>query len=176
MNPKIERQFKQLEKLKNMFEQKVKGLSSEKINKKPKGDNWSIGQVYYHLFLVEEGTYKYLTEKTKEINSITDSGLKSWYRTTLLKLFLWFPFKFKAPRTVSDSIPDEIDFDSLMTDWNLLREKISLLLHAQEERHLKRKIFKHPRIGYINFYQTIEFIESHHRHHIKQINDLLSNK
>jgi hypothetical protein len=176
MNPKIEGQFKRLEKLKNEFAQKVKGLSLERINKKPDGNKWSIGQVYYHLFLVEEGTYKYLTEKTKEINNISDSGLKSWYRTALLKIFLWLPVKFKAPRTVSDSIPEFIDFDRLMGDWNMLREKLSLLLHAQEERHLRRKIFKHPRIGYINFYQTLEFIESHHRHHIKQINDLLSNK
>ncbi len=175
MNPGIKKRFDKLESQKSILINKVQNLDDEQINRKVNGDGWTLGQVYYHLYLVEDGTFNYITDKVKEITSINNTSMKSGYRNLLLKLFLGLPLKFKAPKRVSDSIPDHINIEIVISDWTLVREKFNLLLSAQEDHYLSKKVFKHPRIGYINFFQTLEFIEAHHQHHFRQINNLLSN-
>ncbi|MTI39573.1 DinB family protein, partial [Fulvivirga lutimaris] len=159
---------------KSVLVDKVKNLDDEQINSKVNSDGWTLGQVYYHLFLIEDGTFKSIAKKVKEITTLESGGLKSMYRIYLLKIFLALPLKFRAPRLVSDSIPDTIDIKEVLKNWDEIRDKFSLLLAAQDDRFLKKKVFKHPRVGYIDFYQTIEFIEAHHQHHFRQINNLLS--
>uniref|UniRef100_UPI00404B7F70 DinB family protein n=1 Tax=Fulvivirga sp. TaxID=1931237 RepID=UPI00404B7F70 len=174
MNPGIKKRFNKLQDQKKVLVDKVQNLNHEQINSKVNSDGWTLGQVYYHLFLVEDGTFKYLANKVKEISALESRDIKSTYRFWLLKFFLAMPWKYKAPRTVSETIPDDIDIEEVLSNWTDIRDKFSLLLTAQEDRFLKKKVFKHPRIGYIDFYQTIEFIEAHHRHHLRQINNLLS--
>lgn len=174
MNPGIKKRFDKLQDQKNVLVDKVQNLDDEKINSKVNGDGGTLGQVYYHLFLVEEGTLRYMADKVKEISAIERAGMKSWYSSVLLKFFLAMPWKYKAPRRVSESIPEQVDIKKVIEDWTQIRDRFNLLLTAQEDKYLSKKIFKHPRIGYINFFQTLEFIEAHHQHHFRQINNLLS--
>lgn len=175
MNPGLKKRFDKLQNQKNVLINKVQNLNDEQVNRKVNSDGWTLGQVYYHLYLVEEGTFRYMADKVKEITAIDNVGVKSWWRSILLKFFLAMPWKYKAPRRVSDSIPNEVNITEVLADWTRIREKFHLLLNAQDDQHLSKKIFKHPRIGYINFFQTLEFIEAHHQHHFRQINNLLSN-
>jgi hypothetical protein len=175
MNPGLKIRFDKLQDQKAVLVDKVQNLDNQQINSKANGDGWTLGQVYYHLFLVEEGTFRYMADKVKEIAAIDKAGFKSQWRSLLLKVFLAMPWKYKAPSRVSDSIPDEVDIKRVIEDWTQVRDKFHLLLSAQDDQYLSKKIFKHPRIGYINFYQTLEFIKAHHQHHFRQINNLLSN-
>lgn len=175
MNQSLKRRFDKLEDQKKVLVDKVQNLDNEQINSKANGDGWTLGQVYYHLYLVEDGTFKYMAEKVKEINIIDNAGLKSSWRSLVLKVSLALPIKYRAPKRVSDSIPDQVDIHKVINDWTQNREKFKLLLNAQEDKYLSKKVFNHPRVGYINFFQTIEFIEAHHQHHFRQINNLLSN-
>jgi hypothetical protein len=175
MNAKINKQFQRLEILKANLLKQAKNIDSDQFNQKPSPTQWSLGQVLHHLYLVEEGSYQYIAKKTKGIDDIEKSGFKEAWRNFLLRLMLVLPIKFKAPRVVSESMPEIVDYEKLVSDWSATRERIGTLLNTLEDSQLKLKLFKHPKAGYLNIIQTIGFVHAHHLHHLKQINGLLSN-
>ncbi|HNP20143.1 MAG TPA: DinB family protein [Fulvivirga sp.] len=174
MNSKIKIQFDKLEVLKTKLLDQLTKFNDDQINFKPAPDQWSLGQVMFHLHLVEQRVFEYISNKSQDTASLNETGLKESWRMFLLHLFLKFPIKFKAPKVVADAMPDSINMEQLRIDWQSHREQMKELLNNQDEKHLHLKIFKHPRIGYINMFQTMSFINAHHRHHLKQINGLLS--
>ncbi len=176
MNATIAKQFSKLKNFKIKVLIKSQSLNNEQLNSKPDAKSWSLAQVYYHLYLVELRTHHFISSKVKEINALDKTGIKEKWRLWLMNLFLKLPIKFKAPQTVSDDIPNTIDLEKLKGDWENLQMSFKLLLSVQNDQDLEKKIFKHPRIGYLNFYQTLDFLLAHHKHHLKQINGLLSKK
>ncbi len=174
MNSKIKLQFNKLEELKTNLLDQLSKLSDQEINFKPEPDQWSLGQVMFHLYLVEQRIVEYISKKSQDADNLEKTGVKEAWRNSLLHLLLKLPLKFKAPKVVVDAMPDSINMKQLANDWELNRNGLEELLNKQQDKHLHLKIFKHPRVGYINMFQTMSFIYAHHQHHLKQINGLLS--
>ena len=76
--------------------------------------------------------------------------------------------KAKAPKSV---VPEEIiTKDDILLKIEKAKEKIANL------KNLPRKAnFNHPYFGNLNLKQTIKFLNLHIEHHLKIINDILSN-
>lgn len=174
MNPKVKQKFQALEEQRSLLYKMTDHLTDDQANIKPKDNGWSLAQVYYHIYLIESNTFDYLSHKIKEGVEVPKSGFKEWYRSTLLKFFLKLPIKYRAPRRVSEPIPEEVDFKEVKTKWAEVREGMKLLLEVLTPQQIESQMFTHPRIGKINIYQTLEFLKDHHHHHLPQIKNRLS--
>ncbi|QSE97976.1 DinB family protein [Fulvivirga lutea] len=175
MNAKVKEKFQSLEYQKEYLLVMTADVSEAQANKKFDEGQWSLAQTLFHLYLVEQKTFEDISKRIKNNQKAENVGIKEKFRHSLLKLFLKLPIKYKAPRTVSEPIPEVVNLEELKSDWANLRESFRLLLSIQTDSQLELKLFKHPRVGYLNLIQTIEFIKAHHKHHLAQIKRLLSN-
>ncbi len=82
------------------------------------------------------------------------------------------PLKFKAPKVVVDQTSKETDFNKLTEEWDKVRGELKGLLDRIEDRHLKRKIYKHVRVGMLNIQHALKFLGEHVGHHAPQIKRL----
>lgn len=174
MNSKVKQKFQALEDQRSLLYKITDHLTDDQANMKAQNNGWSLAQIYYHIYLIESNTFDYLSHKLKEEKDIPESGVKEWCRSILLKFLLKLPVKYKAPRKVSEPIPDKVEFDDLKQKWNETREAIKLLLEVLTPQQLDSQMFRHPRMGHINIYQTLDFLKDHHEHHLPQIKNRLS--
>ncbi len=174
MNAKVKQKFETLEELRKYLYDVTQDLSEEEVNINFEFGKWSIAQLFYHLYLVDKGTFEAVTNRMKLQVNHHQSGLKEKLRMKLLEFLLSMPLKFKAPKHVSQSIPEEVDFNKLKEDWVDVRQGWQLLLNVQNDEQLKYTLFKHPVIGPIDIFQTLDFIKAHHKHHLPQVKRLLS--
>ena len=174
MNPKVKQKFQALEEQRSLLYKMTDHLTDDQANIKPKDNGWSLAQVYYHIYLIESNTYDYISYKIKEGAHVPKAGFKEWSRYMLLKISLGLPIKYRAPRKVSEPIPDVVKFNELKESWSEKRESFKLLLEVMSPEQLHSQMFNHPRVGRINIFQTLEFLRDHHHHHLPQIKNRLS--
>lgn len=174
MKNKLENKLTRLYESRQKLLSKLEKFTSEQLNHQPDNKEWSIAQVLHHLYLVERLSLNYMTEKSSEIDELSRTGFKERWRSFLLKLALKLPLKFKAPSTVKESIPDRVDIEKLKTDWETTYKEFKTFIAEFPTSAYHAKIFRHPRVGKINIFQTLSFIQDHFDHHLPQINRLLS--
>lgn len=174
MNDKLRKQLTRLENSRLQLKNKVAAISPEHINESVIDNHWTLGQVLYHLYLVDRLTLQAMQERVKEGKVTSKISLKHKWRALLLKIALRLPLKFRAPSSVEKGIPDKVVFDELMLDWQKTREELKNFIEQLPTDSYDMKIFRHPRIGMINLYQTLAFIQDHFDHHLPQIKNLLS--
>ncbi|MBL6447525.1 DinB family protein [Fulvivirga sp. 29W222] len=176
MDKHLHSYFERLESSKNKLLSLVEGASHEKLNAKPNDQKWSALQVLYHMKEAEKLPLAYMKKKTLDPDALYPSTMKQKFRSYLLRIFLFLPVKFEAPRVVKEGMPEEITLEELKTDWDNVREDMHEFLDNLAPALHNKKIFKHPRIGMINIRQTMEFFQSHFDHHVPQVKSLIKNK
>ena len=174
MDAKVSQKFQSLEVLRQYLVTIADELTQEQANEIIITDKWTLGQQLYHLYLVEKATFESISSRLKEERRHKKTGFKERYRMFLLKIALGLPLKFKAPPVVADSIPENVDVAKLKTEYENLSAGWELLLNVLSQDQLHIRLFKHPVIGPINILQTLDFLKAHLKHHLPQINGLLS--
>lgn len=175
MNTEVKNAFQRIEANRLALLDKMSTFSDEKLNQKPAPESWSAMQTAYHLVMAETSTLSYLEKKIQAKDSVKAAGIKSVFRSALLKLFLFLPFKVKAPKIV-ENVPDFKPFTALKQDWDKTRKNLESLLETLTDKDVKRELFKHPLAGKMNILQMLEFINDHLVRHIKQIDRCLASK
>jgi hypothetical protein len=166
----------ELEKPFNAFEEqrvgllsKLSALSKEQLHFKPAPDSWSIVETLHHLYLSELGTYQYMRKKMQVIENLPFSGYKHAIKMFLLKMFLRSDKKFKVPGNARVHPTGDVSLGDLTEQWNHLRDNLAQLLDTFDVKSARKLVFRHPVIGYINVHQTLEFLQEHFNHHLKQL-------
>ena len=148
----------------------LSSLNQAQLNYSKKG--WSIKEILYHTWLVEESSEKYIRTKTKFPETILKIKCSTYLRLFLVKLFLQLGLKAKAPMA-TQLFPKEINLKELNNKWATSRRSFDSLITELKEKKLNNKaVFRHPLIGIININLTLAFFEFHFKHHQKQINTL----
>lgn len=171
MDSRLQRQFEQMEAVRESIFEMLKFYSPEQLAFKPAPDKWSVIQVLQHLLISEQGTYRYLTRKN-QAESLPAAGWGAGGRSLLLNLVLKSPLRFKAPENLPQPEGD-LPFDVLMREWQVVREALRGFAQTFPPERLKSAIFRHPFAGYFNLSQTFKFIDKHVRHHRRQIRRIL---
>lgn len=169
MLPKIEQKKDALHKtLKQLF--KYTDMLEPSVLHAKKGEAWSAAQVLYHLWLSESGTVGYLKKKLDDPAARKEkAGLGASLRAFALRRALQSRrAKFKAPSIVSD-IPEKPDYPTLKADYLAVREELYKVLERFDRETSGSAIFKHPRAGKINIFQTLDFLQDHLERHADQI-------
>ncbi len=175
MKEKTQRIFDRLEAQRGRIIDEYGHLTTDQLRYKPAPDQWNLLQVLRHLVTAEQQSLIYIQRKMKIHENIPKAGLESYVRHLLLKIALYLPIKFKAPKiaAVHEEYPD---FETMISEWEATRSELQILLEKSDSKILAKELYKHPRAGLMNMKQALEFFESHIKHHQKQINRLIADQ
>jgi len=169
MNPKLEQHLNRLDKSLDELISYLDGLSSDVLHRK-KDEKWSAAQVFQHLHDSEAGTVGYLAKKLQTpISEIPSGGLSSLVRSRMLSRALRSRTnQFRVPKALSE-VADKPDYEKLRESYLKTRAELRTHLAPLRKNELRRAYFKHPRVGRLTIYQTLEFLEDHFDRHFDQI-------
>lgn len=165
----IEKKMNRLEDLRIDSLKEIELLDKSQLHFKSSDDSWSIVETLQHLYLAESGILKYISKKLEQPDVLNFTGIKNKLSSALMVFLLKSPVKFKLPKG-APIIPDgNVSLGDLLSDWNLLRKQWIEVLDLIDVQTANKLIFKHPRAGYLNAHQVLEFMEAHFLHHLQQI-------
>jgi uncharacterized damage-inducible protein DinB len=173
LNPRLHHLFALLETDRHQLLERLRLLSMEQLNYAVPG-KWSIHQILAHLITAEKISVLYMNKKILGIAQIENTGTAEEIKMLILKISQRLPFRFKAPTVIVDKTPSYPDLKHLVEDWNFARIEMKDLLEKFEDHQLKKKIYRHVRIGLLNIQHALIFSREHFIHHRPQINRLLS--
>lgn len=170
MIPKnVQSKFDKIEKDRIALIQKLSGYSNEQLNKKPVNGGWSPMQIIQHLIESESGSLKYMQKKLSFNPTLEKTGLKQNFTFLIFQMVFRSPIKIKAPKGVSDNLPEFSDFQETAAVWEQNRQVFKTWLDNLDDDLWDKKIFKHPVMGRIAMAHTMGFHDEHLRRHTKQI-------
>ena len=138
--------------------------------RKPSEDKWSISQIIHHIMLSESqilSSMQWRIANNKIHHSIWPGMLKLWFLKVRFEILL----PMKAPEYVAD--PVNTPKSETMQEWSKIRNDWKLYVETLQSDVYKKAVFKHPILGYLNLYLTLQFMTIHLQRHKKQIKNLL---
>lgn len=151
----------------------ISKLDNSQLTYTPESGRWSINQILVHLLVAERLSLAYMKKKSLGIETLENSGLRENFKSMLLTISQRIPLKYKAPETVKEQTPDIMTKDELITQFDEQLQSLRSFLETIEEKNIRKKIYKHPRVGMLNPMQGVHFFLEHRRHHQPQIDSLL---
>lgn len=151
----------------------LKGLSKEEWAWQPAEGQWSLDQVFDHLYQAESGSLAYLRKKTSGADPLPKAGVGSELRFQALKRALVSRKKWKAPRVVAN-IPPVEDHDALLANYVNTRKECREFVESLSLERRQQEVFKHPIAGRLNVYRMLDFFLFHFKHHGYQIERILA--
>ena len=152
---------------------KAAKYSDEHFHAAPDARSWSLQQVMYHIWITTDATLTVFKKQAPKAGTLQKATLEASLRSVFLKMMLWLPLKFKAPKIVGQ-IPNDVSFDDLKAKWDITIAGMSELLTEFPLEARDKLVFKHPAAGWFSLDQTLEFLYDHHSHHQKQLDGLYS--
>jgi hypothetical protein len=173
MEELFQKRFQRLQDLLQTYQNEVNGLSHDQLNQTPGSGGWSINQVIHHISGAEAGTILYIQKKLINPSESKNAGIKSLYRSTLLRYALRSKRKFRAPKVLTEPT-GPYHVEELFTAWKATRNELEKLFDSIPAEHKKRQLFRHPVVGYISLKQTLGFMGHHMQRHLEQIQRIKS--
>ena len=156
----------------------IEPISDSKMKKKKSQDEWSISEVLHHIYLSEmliNNLLDKLISKNilkEEINYLTSESFtaknKSLQEITEESILSLAAVKGTEPE--SDKSKKE-----LLSLLESSRNRTAIHFEFGKYNNLANFVFKHRRIGDLNFYEWILFVLKHEKAHIGQIKKILKN-
>jgi uncharacterized damage-inducible protein DinB len=176
MTQQLQKLYNKIELQRSQLLQSLQTLPGEKLNYHTPG-KWSINQIIAHLITAENLSIQYLNKKILGASETMDSGFVEELKMVLLVISQRMPLlKFKAPKFVVERTSKETEIKKLADDWDRSRAELKNILDHLPDQYLKRKIYKHVRVGMLNIQHALKFFREHVGHHTPQIKYLLKQK
>jgi len=172
MHHRLEGLFQKIEAQRHSLTDSLIHLPPAQLHVHDEG-KWSIHHIVAHLIAAERLSVGYLRKKVQGIEAAPDTGVKEALKMLLLQIAMRLPIKFKAPKVVEEHTRTEAELAELLQDWETVRAELKEILERIEPAHVRRKIYRHVRIGMIDSRQTVAFFYEHVRHHKQQIRRLM---
>ncbi|MBK8967859.1 MAG: DinB family protein [Lewinellaceae bacterium] len=140
------------------------------LNMSAMDGGWSAIQTAHHLILTEELSLKYVQKKLSFQPKLEVPGPDSWFRSNLLALYLYLPFKFKAPDAVGDqSLPGFTSLADTRARWLKIRQDWTDFLEQLPGDLVDKSVYRHPFAGRFGWPGMLRFFQNHFTRHQKQI-------
>jgi hypothetical protein len=149
----------------------VDGLSDAQLNFKPAADQWSIKEIFHHIWIVEGMTGKLMANLLKqaaENHLPADANPEESVLNSLDAHAEKLASKFQAPERV---VPiDALPLAESIVKMGETRAKILEPLDELCKYDVSSLLFPHPALGPINPYQWLMVMGGHEARHRNQIN------
>jgi uncharacterized damage-inducible protein DinB len=149
----------------------AQGLSDAQLNFKPAEDQWSIREIFHHIWMVEGLTARLLANLLKqavENNLPEDADSEGSVLQSMAAHAEKLGNKFQAPERVVplDALPLAESIDKM----GETRAKLLQPLDELCRYDVTSMLFPHPALGPINAYQWLLVMGGHESRHRRQIN------
>jgi uncharacterized damage-inducible protein DinB len=169
VNPVLQHNFEKLQADTKLLLKEVSALSSVTYHYRPAEGKWSISQILTHILTSERLSLSYMKKKSLGVDGLENTGIVEHIKFLLLKLSQRIPFHYKAPAKVVEQTPAPLSYGDLVRQWETLRHELHEFLSQIPEANLRKKIFKHPRVGMLDANHALQFLGEHMNHHKPQI-------
>ncbi len=174
MHHSLQKLFEEIESQRLKTLDSVRHLAGDSFALSSAPGKWSIAQILSHLISGEKLSLLYLEKKVQGIESVPDTGLWEEVKINLLKVSQRLPgLKFKVPQRVLENTPQYPDISTIEREWGIVRGGLKAFLEKLPDQQINRRIYKHPRAGYLNVKHALIFFREHVIHHTPQIKKLL---
>jgi uncharacterized damage-inducible protein DinB len=175
MHPSFQKLFTELEIQRMQTLRSVEHLDQPRLNRSLIKGKWSIAQILSHIVAAERLSLQYVKKKIQGIETAADTGLWEEIKMLMLVASQRAPgLKFKAPRFVVETTTVHADLASIVKEWDAVRNEFKLLLDAVPDQCTNRRVYRHPRAGYLNLKHALRFFSEHIIHHTPQIKRLVN--
>ena len=147
-------------------------LSTEQLRYNPEPGKWNLLQVIRHLVTAEKQSLIYIQRKLARQETVDATGKGAAFRHLILRIALWLPIKFKAPK-IADVSEDYPDYETMKQEWNEVRSEFQEIIENSDDAVLAKALYRHPRAGLLNIKQALQFIGIHVSHHQKQMDRIM---
>ncbi len=173
MNNKLEQLYNGLEDSRRALLNELAAYDTAKLETQPSPGKWSVAQIVYHLNKAESLSISYVSKKMLDVKNLKNTGMVESFKVGLLWMLFESPLKFKVPTNVLGDMPEKVDYDTAVKQWNVTRDNLKQLLESIPEDMLRKNVFKQPAIGRINVYQMVDFMQTHFNRHRRQVNMII---
>jgi uncharacterized damage-inducible protein DinB len=173
MNPKLQQQFDLLEQSRKEILQQVSRVDTSAF-KASLNNKWSLGEVLIHIITSEKLALQYMQKKSLGVDSLANAGFLEPLKLLLLRASQRLPLKYKVPKVIKEKTPEAPGKEELLKHWEENRNELKAFLSKIDDKHLDKKIFKHPIAGMFNAAQGVAFLREHLIHHKPQIQRLVN--
>jgi hypothetical protein len=146
------------------------GLSDAQLNFKPAEDQWSIKEIFHHIWMVEGATARLMANMLKQA---TENGLPEDTETEASVLNSLeahtgtFSGKFQAPERL---VPiNALPLEESIARLGETRAKLVGPLEQLCQYDVSSLVYPHPALGPINTYQWVLVMGGHESRHTAQI-------
>ena len=168
MNTDLNQRFERLEATRVSVVARLEGRDRGLLNRPREDGGWSVLQVLHHVITAESGTLRYTSKKMLGGTKLPRAGLGSRMRLLALKGAMVSPLRFRAP-AITANVPDEADPAKVLALWQETREGWGKLLGEFPEELLDRVVFRHTLVGLMGLADTLDFLQTHLDHHVRQV-------
>ena len=174
MDARFQHKLKELDEELGRLLNELKKYSSAQLSARPEPGAWSVFQVMQHLMIAESKSIGYVKKKTSYPEGLKKAGFLGKFREAGLKLFLWLPFKFKAPAIVNeDQFRENVSLDELAAAWRASRGELAHFIENMKPEWADKEIFRHALAGRMPVDGMLTFFADHFARHRKQIDRTL---
>jgi hypothetical protein len=139
----------------------------EQLIMKPSPDEWSIGQVYIHLWMSAKGFFFKKAEQCLTKEGAERGKGKNWKGYLVFMIGKMPTVKVKMPEKVA-VVPRQPECkEQLVAKLNEIKELSTAYIHRIPEADPAYKA-KHPIFSYLNTAEWISLCNMHFRHHEDQ--------
>ncbi len=162
------RRLQVLEERRRQLIERLAGLDTDVLNRRPGEGRWSMIQAMCHLIRAEELSLSYIQKKVDKPEALPDVTVSGWLRVLGLAVALRSPLRFKAPGATGD-VPEREDPTETRRRWDEVRSQWRTLLERFPPELERKGVLRHPFAGRMTLSQALAFTAEHVRHHEKQI-------
>jgi hypothetical protein len=149
------------------YSQWLEEVSDDEFLKTPAPGVWSYSEVYSHIFRSNILCFPALEKCAKGEATEDGKSLKLLYRL-ILSLRSFPPnMRFKVPESLMHMV-EKLSRDDARKLMQEFRDGINKSAELAQKASPNQK-FRHPRLGLLNSEQWMAFIDTHSRHHLKQL-------
>ncbi len=158
--------FLQYQAIATQWKNALEHYSLEQLVRKPSEEDWSIGQVYLHIFgsaLHFHGKQaKLCLENTENADGAMEDFAKSMFKQGSMP-----PDRIRVPPSPQYTPPQPENKEQILALIANVEAMMQNLTEKADAASVSGKT-KHPRFGYVSATEWLQMIEMHFRHHLHQ--------
>jgi len=162
----LQSRFEQLKIQKEAVTRRFAGVETRYWTAAPGPGEWSLSEIANHLVLVEQEVIRQLRERSTFARR--RRGLREHLGSAAVHIAFRYGFRVKVP--LRSVVPVAgLAQDQIFEAWSAVRDELELCLEQISEDSLDDFVCRHPIAGKLNIKKTLDLIERHITHHLRQI-------
>lgn len=144
---------------------KLATLDEDQLRYHPAPGAWSMLQVTEHLVLLEQLVIKAMTREPRP-------GVRRrwWHQIGSWMVAFVFRHGFRVPAPTRKVVPaEETPLERSAEQWAALRAQMATFLESATPERASALGFRHPVSGPLDVAATLDFVATHHDHHMRQV-------